>query len=257
MAADACLRLCDVSHRRPSSGKCRLLPRPWRQDTLLLGRASTWRLEAKGDGKFVGWNVTLRQPNGKGIRSMKMRSFISTVNKSLPSNFKGWKTALALVGGFRRRAPIFRLTGYDPFLNGAATYRFFIQDAIRFEKSLRVSIDFGENEESWLVALFRKPGSELQFSSTVYWYQTEPHAALPAMPSAEERALPREGEKFPLPNRSNSAASSCSCFAGVPIEKSFMPSRATRPWLKQAVRGMLGQRRSITAGHRKRLWKSR
>jgi hypothetical protein len=39
----------------------------------------------------------------------------------------------------------------------------------------------------------------MQFSSTVYWYQTEPHAPLPAMPSAEDRAIPREGEKLPTP----------------------------------------------------------
>ena len=42
---------------------------------------------------------------------------------------------------------------------------------------------------------FSKPGSTLQLSSTVYWYQVEPHAPLPAMPPAAQRA-PAPEEPF-------------------------------------------------------------
>ena len=171
----------------------------WRQESLLLGAREYVALEAKGDGKFVGWNVTLRQAGSKGYPVDENAKFYIDGEQKPSVEFQGLEDGFGFSWGFPPTRTHFPLTGYDPFLNGAATYRFFIQDAIRFEKSLRVSIDFGENEESYWRELFRKPGSELQFSSTVYWYQTEPHAALPAMPSAEERALPREGEKLPTP----------------------------------------------------------
>ena len=80
-------------------------------------------------------------------------------------------------------------------MKGAAAYRFFIQDAISFEKSLRVAIGFGVNEDPMFRRDFSKPGSTLQLSSTVYWYQTEPHAPLPVMPPAVERA-PAPEEPF-------------------------------------------------------------
>ena len=34
----------------------------WRQEGLLLGKRDYLALEAKGKGKFVGWNVTVRRP---------------------------------------------------------------------------------------------------------------------------------------------------------------------------------------------------
>jgi hypothetical protein len=90
---------------------------------------------------------------------------------------------------------MFPLTGYFPFFKGAAAYRFFIQDAINFERSLRVAIGFGANEDPMFRREFSKPGSALQLSSTVYWYQVEPHAPLPAMVPAVQRA-PAPEEPF-------------------------------------------------------------
>jgi hypothetical protein len=80
------------------------------------------------------------------------------------------------------------MTGYAPFFKGAMAYRFFVQDAISFERSLRVTIGFGEHEEPRFGREFSLPGNELQLSTTVYWYQTEPHLPLPPLPPAAERA---------------------------------------------------------------------
>jgi hypothetical protein len=60
-------------------------------------------------------------------------------------------------------------------------YRWHIQDPIRFDKSLRVTIqDLG----------WRSGGRYLpqksDISSVVYWYQTEPHAPFPKLPSKDE-----------------------------------------------------------------------
>ena len=61
-------------------------------------------------------------------------------------------------------------------------YRFFANDAVSFEKSLKVTIGFGKNEDPMFRRGIFKEGNELQLSTMVYWYQKEPHATLPAMP---------------------------------------------------------------------------
>jgi hypothetical protein len=108
--------------------------------------------------------------------------------KAASIEFQGLEDSFGFSWGFPESQSMFPLTGYFPFLKGAAAYRFFIQDAISFEKSLRVAIGFGVNEDPMFRREFSKPGSTLQLSTTVYWYQVEPHAPFAAMPAAAERA---------------------------------------------------------------------
>jgi hypothetical protein len=55
-------------------------------------------------------------------------------------------------------------------------YRWHIESPITFEKSIRVTMEHGH-------ANHRSD----DFYSTAYWYQTEPHAAFPALPAAADR----------------------------------------------------------------------
>jgi hypothetical protein len=55
-------------------------------------------------------------------------------------------------------------------------YRFFIEDPIRFEKSLHASIEHGHNNNL-----------TLDLSTFAYWYQSEPHKPFPALPPREKR----------------------------------------------------------------------
>jgi len=55
-------------------------------------------------------------------------------------------------------------------------YRWYIQDPIRFEKHVRMTIEHGHANNY-----------ESDYSSVVYWYQQEPHAPFPAFPSVVER----------------------------------------------------------------------
>ncbi|MBM7566128.1 glycoside hydrolase family 172 protein [Paenibacillus sacheonensis] len=55
-------------------------------------------------------------------------------------------------------------------------YRFFLQDPIRFEKSLHASIEHGHDN-----------CLTLDLSTVAYWYQTEPHLPYPALPAKELR----------------------------------------------------------------------
>ena len=58
-------------------------------------------------------------------------------------------------------------------------YRFHIQDPIRFNRSLRFSIEHGKNNEQ-----------ALEIATVAYWYQTEPHKVFPPMKPVAER-MPR------------------------------------------------------------------
>ncbi len=167
----------------------------WRQEGLLLGKRDYLALEATGKGKFVGWNVTVRSPGRDGYPVDENEKFYIDGEETASVEFQGLEDSFGFSWGFPESDSIFPLTGYFRFLKGAAAYRFFTQDAINFERSLRVAIGFGVNEDPMFRRDFSKPGSTLQFSSTVYWYQVEPHAPLPPMPSAAERA-PAPEEPF-------------------------------------------------------------
>jgi hypothetical protein len=160
----------------------------WRQEAPLLGRRDYVALEAKGRGKFVGWNVTVRLPGRPGYPVDENEKFYVDGEEVASVEFQGLEDSFGFSWGFPPSENMFPLTGFLPFFKGAMGYRFFINDAISFEKSLRVTIGFGENEHPTFRSQFSKPGSELQFSSVVYWYQTEPHSPLPPLPPAVERA---------------------------------------------------------------------
>ena len=57
-----------------------------------------------------------------------------------------------------------------------SVYRFHIEDPIYFEKSIKVTIEHGHANTL-----------SNDYSSTAYWYQTEPHKPFPEFPSVEER----------------------------------------------------------------------
>jgi len=164
----------------------------WRQEGLLLGRRDYLALEAKGKGKFIGWNVTVRRPGRAGYPVDENEKFYIDGEKVASIEFQGLEDSFGFSWGFPPTKSMFPLTGFHPFFKGAMAYRFFVNDAIRFEKSLRVTIGFGENEHPVFRSQFSKRGNELQFSSVVYWYQTEPHSPLPPLPPAAERVAAPE-----------------------------------------------------------------
>lgn len=169
----------------------------WRQEGLLLGKRDYLALDARGKGKVVGWNVTVRSPGRDGYPVDENEKFYIDGEPTASIEFQGLEDSFGFSWGFPETENLFPLTGYFKFMRGAAAYRFFVQDAISFEKSLRVAIGFGVNEDPSFRNQFSRPGSTLQFSSTVYWYQTEPHAPLPRMPPPPDRAPAPEEPMWP------------------------------------------------------------
>jgi hypothetical protein len=161
----------------------------WRQEELLLGTKDYVALEVEGKGKLVGWNVTIRSLhfNNRPVVDENEKFYIDgETNASI--EFQGLEDSFGFSWGFPATENMFPLTGWFPFhTNGAAAYRFFVPDAISFEKSLKVAIGFGATENGWRRS-YSNPSRLLQMSSTVYWYQVKPHVSLPPMPPAAERA---------------------------------------------------------------------
>lgn len=178
----------------------------WRQEGLLLGTRDYVALEAKGRGKFIGWNVTVRKPGRAGYPVDENEKFYVDGEDAPSVEFQGIEDSFGFSWGFPPTQSEFPFTGYFPFLKGGCAYRFFLNDAISFEKSLRVTISFGVNEDPFFHKEFSKPGSTLQLSSVVYWYQTEPHAEWPAMPRAADRAPAPEEAFWPDKEKLPSAA---------------------------------------------------
>ncbi len=159
----------------------------WRQEGLLMGKRDYLALDAHGKGKFVGWNVTVRRPWMDSYPVDENEKFFIDGETNASVEYQGLEDSFGFSWGFPESDNLFPLTGYFKFMKGAAAYRFFTQDAISFEKSLRVMIGFGEKESPFFRREFSRTGSTLQFSTTAYWYQIEPHAPLPEMPAATER----------------------------------------------------------------------
>jgi hypothetical protein len=167
----------------------------WRQESLPLGQRDYVALDARGKGKLVGWNVTCRLPGSPGYPVDENEKFFIDGEKEASIEFQGLEDSFGFSWGFPESESIFPMTGYFPYFKGAAAYRLFLQDSISFEKSLRVAIGFGKREDPSFKKEFAKPGNQLQFSTTVYWYQTEPHAPLAPLPPAADRA-PAPEERF-------------------------------------------------------------
>ncbi len=158
----------------------------WRQETLLLGTREYDALDATGRGRFIGWNVTVHSLYRDDYPVDENEKFYIDGETNASVEFQGLEDSFGFSWGFPTNSSFFPLTGYFPFMNGAAAYRFFLSDSVHFEKSLKIRIGFGAKENGWR-RNYSKPIKAVQISSTVYWYQTEPHTPLPPLPAVDER----------------------------------------------------------------------
>ena len=120
----------------------------WRQRGLLIGKEDYVALETKGKGKFVGWNVTMRRPGSPGYPVDMNEKFYVDGETAASVEFQGIEDSFGFSWGFPESENIFPYTGYWPFKQGALAYRFFVNDSISFEQSLKVGIGFGQKRGS-------------------------------------------------------------------------------------------------------------
>ena len=149
-------------------------------------------LEAKGKGHYCGCNINIHNLNTSNLWDWPGEGddMIFVDGEVWPPNIHGTGTEdyvnMAWCPTQEYSAPYHGLIlGGDDNWKGKITYyRYHILDPIMFEKDIRVTIEHGHNNnrsDDW--------------SSTAYWYQTEPHMPLKDLPKVEDR-LPILDEPF-------------------------------------------------------------
>ncbi len=160
----------------------------------LSGRDNYVFLEAMGKGHFVGVTQAVVQNEDGWFGEGDDMIFIDgdttpTINGTGTEDYYNgaWDFGGQPFANLHQGAPYI----VDPERTGGryCLYRWHIEGPIAFEKSIRVTIEHGTaNNRSD------------NFYSTAYWYQTEPHAAFPALPALADR-VPKVfavgGEKGP------------------------------------------------------------
>jgi len=140
-------------------------------------------LEATGKGHFVGVTHSVVQNKDGWFGEGDDMIFID--GDALPTiNGTGTEDYYNGAWDFGGQAFAFMYNGaplmVTPEKKGGryCLYRWHTESPIAFEKSIRVTIEHGTDNDR-----------ADNFYSTAYWYQTEPHAAFPALPAAAERVL--------------------------------------------------------------------
>lgn len=149
----------------------------------LTGENNYVWMEATGAGQFVGVTMSVLQNQdfwwGEGddmffIDGEKTPSITGTGTEDYflgAYDFGGHPFSYALYG-----APV---VGEERAGSRSSVYRFHLDSPIPFTKSMKATIEHGH-------ANCRADN----YFSVAYWYQTEPHAAFPALPAVEQR-LPK------------------------------------------------------------------
>jgi hypothetical protein len=150
----------------------------------LNGEGNYVFLEATGKGHFVGVTHAVLQNQDQWFGEGDDMIFIDgdtapTINGTGTEDYYNgaWDFGGQAFAYMHQGAPLM----IDPERIGGryCLYRWHLESPITFEKSIRATIEHGH-------ANHRAD----DFYSTAYWYQTEPHAAFPALPAAETR-IPR------------------------------------------------------------------
>jgi hypothetical protein len=147
----------------------------------LSGRDNYEFLEATGKGHFVGVTQAVVQNDNGWFGEGDDMIFVDgdamlTINGTGTEDYYNgaWDFGGQPFANLHQGAPYI----VDPERTGGryCLYRWHIESPIAFEESIRVTIEHGTaNNRSD------------NFYSTAYWYQTEPHAAYPALPAPSER----------------------------------------------------------------------
>jgi hypothetical protein len=146
----------------------------------LNGEGNYLWMEATGRGHFVGVTMSVLQNQDKWWGEGDDMFFVD--GEKLPSingtgsedyflgawDFSGHPFSYGLFG-----APV---VGQEVAGGRSSVYRFHLDSPITFTKSLRATIEHGH-------ANHRADN----YFSVAYWYQSEPHAPFPALPSLEQR----------------------------------------------------------------------
>jgi hypothetical protein len=145
-------------------------------------------LETEGKGHYVGCNLNIHnlRPTMEWNWYGEGDDMIFIDGETWPPSLHGtgtedyFNTAWCPTQEFSSPTHGMILPGGPNWSGKISVYRYHTQDPVMFEKSIRVTIEHGHDNHR-----------SDDYSSTAYWYQTEPHPARPAIfPLARRLPLP-------------------------------------------------------------------
>lgn len=149
----------------------------------LDGRENYVILEASGHGNFAGYFLNVHNFFDAWYGEGDDMIFID--GEQWPPSLHGTGTEECFGGGACPNSEYaglytgFHLVGNKNFQGKTSMYRFHVADPVRFTKSIRVTIEHGHANN------FAN-----DYSSTAFWYQSEPHGVFPALlPRLERRPV--------------------------------------------------------------------
>ena len=139
----------------------------WHRDVRTKDKSNYVVLDAQGEGHFVGLNMSMQSYDG-GLGYLEGDEMVYVDGETQPSMYGTGTEDYFTSGWYFNRgefaAPYHGLILKDDSLGRIAAYRFQINDAVPFKKSIRFTIEHGHaNTEA------------ADCCSTAYWYQKEPH----------------------------------------------------------------------------------
>ncbi len=167
---------------------CQAIPREASAAVNLTGDDNYVILEAEGQGNYAGFFLNVDNICGGWYGEGDDMIFVD--GEKFPPSYHGTGTEEIFGGGAGPNYAYFGpYTGFHFVSNRdwsgkQSMYRFHVHDPVRFQKSLRVTVEHGHANDL---------GND--YSSTAFWYQIEPHAEFPKLLGVGER-LPRFPEAF-------------------------------------------------------------
>ena len=172
---------------------------PWRRENPtkpldppnefnLDGKENYVILEAEGRGNYVGMFLNVDNICGGWYGEGDDMIFID--GEQWPPSFHGTGTEEIFGGGACPNTEYagpytgFHLVSSRDFAGKQSMYRFHVADPVRFQKSIRVTLEHGHANDL-----------SNDYSSTAFWYQAEPHAPFPKLPPRAAR-VPRWDERY-------------------------------------------------------------
>ncbi len=155
----------------------------WRRENPTRPNVNYTILEAVGQGHFVGAALFMQNRRGRGLGFLEGDEMIYVDGEKTPSIIGTGTEDYFSSGWYYDRgvysAPYHGINIKDETLGRISTYRWHIEDAMPFKKSLKVTIEHGHANDH-----------EGDYSSIAFWYQSEPHAPFPAFPTDPDLLLP-------------------------------------------------------------------
>lgn len=155
----------------------------WRRENPTKRGKNYTILEATGDGHYVGTALFMQGRKKGSLGFLEGDENVYIDGETKPSIIGTGTEDYFSSGWYYDRgpysAPYHGLTLKDEENSRISTYRWHIEDAMPFHKSIKFTIEHGsENDTS------------ADYSSVAYWYQSEPHAAFPLFPTDPAKLLP-------------------------------------------------------------------